>query len=83
MLQLQLLGTLGCHLCDDAEQILLSSLDLNCVQVEIIDIAESDALFERFGMRIPVLRHESSDSCLDWPFADAEVAHFVQQLTID
>lgn len=80
MLQLQLLGTLGCHLCDDAEQVLLSSLDLNCVQVEIIDIAESDALFERFGMRIPVLRHESSDSCLDWPFQAAEVSHFVQRL---
>ena len=83
MLQLQLLGTLGCHLCDDAEQVLLASLDLHSIQVEVVDIAESDALFDRFGIRIPVLRHEPSDSCLDWPFAGAEVAHFVQQLTID
>jgi hypothetical protein len=80
MLQLQLLGTVGCHLCDEAEQVLLASLDLYSVQVEVVDIAESDALFDRFGIRIPVLRHESSNTCLDWPFADAEVAHFVQGL---
>ena len=53
------------------------------MQVEIIDIAESDALFECFGMRIPVLRHESSDSCLDWPFQGAEVEHFVQRLRVE
>lgn len=83
MLQLQLLGTEGCHLCDEAEQVLLASLDLHSIQVEVVDIAESDALFDRFGIRIPVLRHEPSDRCLDWPFAGAEVTHFVQGLRPD
>ncbi|MDP6969109.1 MAG: glutaredoxin family protein [Gammaproteobacteria bacterium] len=81
MLHLQLLGTLGCHLCDAAEQVLLDCLDLNAVQVEVLDIAESDDLLACFAMRIPVLRHAPSDTCLDWPFQASQVENLVRQLS--
>jgi len=81
MLQLELLGTLGCHLCDDAEQLLLACLDLNSVQVEMVDIADSDNLLEPFAMRIPVLRHAPSNTCLDWPFQASQVENLVRQLS--
>jgi len=77
MLTLELLGTLGCHLCDDAEQVLISALDLSKVQVVVVDIAESDALMQVYATRIPVLRHVATTSDLDWPFQVDQVQRFV------
>ncbi|HCH22887.1 MAG TPA: hypothetical protein DE179_01150 [Oceanospirillaceae bacterium] len=77
MLTLELLGTQGCHLCDDAQQILISALDLSKVQVELVDIAESDALMQAYATRIPVLRHVATGNDLDWPFQEAQVQQFV------
>lgn len=77
MVTVELLGTLGCHLCDDAEQVLIAALDLSKVQVELVDIAESDALMQAYAMRIPVLRHVATTSELDWPFQVDQVQRFV------
>lgn len=80
MLSLELLGTQGCHLCDDAEQVLVSALDLQQVMVELVDIAESDELMEAYAVRIPVLRHVASGNDLGWPFDGAQVQGFVAGL---
>nr|MBP7824870.1 glutaredoxin family protein [Pseudomonas sp.] len=52
-IEVQLLGTLGCHLCEQAEQLLMPWLARDVV-VELLDIAESEALVARYGLRIPV-----------------------------
>ena len=80
MLSLELLGTLGCHLCDDAEQVLVSCLDLSQVRIEVVDIAESDELMSAYATRIPVLRHVLSNSDLCWPFQADQVKEFVAKL---
>ncbi|WP_049721955.1 glutaredoxin family protein [Gilvimarinus polysaccharolyticus] len=63
-----LLTTAGCHLCENAQELLAVHADF--LQLSTIDIATDDALIERYGVRIPVLR-SSTGSELDWPF-DAE-----------
>ena len=40
-----------------------------------VDISESDQLFERYGIRIPVLRHPDGAE-LDWPFSPGELRLF-------
>lgn len=80
MLRLQLLGTQGCHLCDEAEQVLAAALDLQQVAVELVDIVESDALMDAYALRIPVLVHEASAEDLGWPFDAAQARAFVAAL---
>ncbi|MDO9012399.1 MAG: glutaredoxin family protein [Gallionella sp.] len=64
---IELYGTACCHLCDEAEAVLLSA----GVHTVHIDIADDDSLLEKYGTRIPVLRR--ADAELVWPF-DAETA---------
>jgi hypothetical protein len=46
--------------------------------VELVDIAESEAMFEAYGLRIPVLRRVDTGEELDWPFDAAQVVNFLQ-----
>ncbi|MBF7729366.1 glutaredoxin family protein [Pseudomonas sp. N040] len=73
----QLLGTLGCHLCEVAEALLLPFVERGLL-VELIDIAEGAALVESYGLRIPVLRRVDTGAELDWPFEAAQVASFLR-----
>ncbi len=73
MKQFILYGTLGCHLCDEAEAVLAPLLNDNPCDIECIDISDDDRLLERYGELIPVLRRLHDDAELCWPF-DAAVA---------
>ena len=42
--------------------------------VELIDIAEQEAMVERYGLRIPVLRRCDTGAELDWPFDAATLS---------
>ncbi len=66
---LVLYTTSGCHLCEQAEA-LVRRQTAWVSTVEIIDDAE---LLERYGIRIPVLRHLDTGNELDWPFDAAGV----------
>lgn len=74
----QLFGTLGCHLCEQAEGVLMPFVERG-LQVELVDIAEDEGLAERYGLRIPVLRRLDSGDELDWPFEAEQVASFLRQ----
>jgi hypothetical protein len=74
----QLFGTLGCHLCEVAEGVLMPFVEHGLL-VELVDIAESDVLSEAYGLRIPVLRRIDTGAELDWPFDDPDrVASFLR-----
>ena len=73
----QLFGTLGCHLCELAEAELMPLVEPGLL-VELVDIAESEAMFEAYGLRIPVLRRVDTGEELDWPFDAAQVVNFLQ-----
>ena len=72
----QLLGTLGCHLCEVAEAILMPLVEHGLL-VELVDIADSDSLFESYGLRISGLRRGDTGQELGWPFDTAQVVNFL------
>lgn len=73
-MKLLLYGTTCCHLCEQAEAILQAI----GARAEHIDIAEDDALLERYGIRIPVVRRLDNDAELGWPFDEAALSRFIR-----
>ena len=72
----QLFGTLGCHLCEEAEARLMPFVKQG-LQVELVDIAEREDWVETYGLRIPVLRRLDAAVELNWPFDAETVAIFL------
>jgi glutaredoxin-related protein len=73
---LNLYTTLGCHLCDEAAAMVnkLEALDL---EMALVEISESEALLESYGVRIPVLKFQDGITELAWPFTDKELSAFL------
>ncbi len=68
--QLILYGTLGCHLCEDAERV-LQSLRLT---YETMDITDDNHLLDKFATSIPVLHAvDPGETYLYWPFDESQV----------
>ena len=80
MTRLNLYGTSACHLCEEAESLLLSlQASGNSFQLHKIDIADDDHLMDLYGVRIPVISIEGSDSDLGWPFTEDEVLNYLRR----
>lgn len=81
MLHLLLLGTSGCHLCEQAEQLINACLPDNLgITIEMIDIAEQEQWQENYAIRIPVLYHPETKKELGWPFDKSDVIIFIKAL---
>ena len=68
----QLFGTLGCHLCDEAEQVLQPFVAQGLI-VELLDIIDSADWLGRYALTIPVLRRVDNGQELNWPFDEQDV----------
>lgn len=79
MQQYSLYGTLGCHLCEQAQALLAPWQQGGHLHLILIDIADSPALVERFGVHIPVLQAHTSGQCLYWPFTAEGLSAFIQR----
>ncbi|MDH0729320.1 glutaredoxin family protein [Pseudomonas sichuanensis] len=73
----QLFGTLGCHLCEVAEAMLMPFVEHGLL-VELVDIADDEAQFERYSLTIPVLRRCDTGAELNWPFDAEQVVAFLR-----
>jgi hypothetical protein len=78
-----LYGTVGCHLCELAEAQLAALLErlqlaAGSVEIECIDISDSDELLMRYGERIPVLQRLTDSAEIAWPFEDSALCAFLQ-----
>lgn len=73
----QLFGTLGCHLCEVAEALLMPFVEHGLL-VEVVDIAEHEDWVEHYGLRIPVLRRSDTGAELNWPFEAEQVVEFLR-----
>ncbi|MDZ4333051.1 MAG: glutaredoxin family protein [Pseudomonas sp.] len=73
----QLFGTLGCHLCEVAEALLMPFVEHGLL-VELIDIAEHELWVEDYAMRIPVLRRSDTGAELNWPFEAEQIVEFLR-----
>ena len=72
----QLFTTSGCHLCELAEAGIMPLVE-HGLMVELIDIADSEALVDAYGLRIPVLRRLDTGAELGWPFDTEQVVAFL------
>jgi hypothetical protein len=74
----QLLGTLGCHLCEVAEAQLMPFVEHGLL-VELVDIAEHEHLLDDYALRIPVLRRSDTGAELNWPFESEQIVEFLRR----
>jgi hypothetical protein len=78
--QLVLYSTSACHLCEQAEGVIASSIPASGYPWRKVDIALDDALLGRYGASIPVLakiKNSGVESELFWPFNPEEVRRFI------
>ena len=63
-----------CHLCDLALGLLA---EVRVPEFESVFIDDDEALEERYGIRVPVLRDEDRGAELDWPFDAEKLSRFL------
>ena len=82
-----LYSTTGCHLCDEAKQLLKSTgltefsgeeLSDRIKVMKVVDVADDERLFEKYGTRIPVLVSVHHNRELAWPFDLLTASDFVR-----
>jgi len=77
MKELILYTTSGCHLCEQAEELITPYIQRDSIQLKLIDIADSDQLSDRYGVRIPVIQRVDTTDELGWPFDDLQLGLFL------
>ncbi len=77
-MHLLLLGTMGCHLCDDAQML----LDECNISAKYIDITEHEQWQPQFALLIPVLYHVETQRYLNWRFDSPTLFSFIASLTM-
>ncbi|WP_215397621.1 glutaredoxin family protein [Rheinheimera oceanensis] len=71
-----LYSTWGCHLCDEAEQLLLQAgLE---GRFQVIDIVDDAQAFARYRLMIPVLCLGDNELC--WPFDAYRLATWLKDV---
>ncbi|MBC53585.1 MAG: thioredoxin family protein [Gammaproteobacteria bacterium] len=78
---LLLYTTAGCHLCEQAEEVLNTVLAGNpALHWTPVEISDDPALVEAYGLRIPVIRLQGRQSDLGWPFDEATVSDYLARM---
>lgn len=80
MRELNLYTTLGCHLCDQAAA-MVTQQGTSDLSLTLVEISESEALMEKYAVRIPVLKFQvggnDENAELAWPFTAEELRVFL------
>lgn len=69
-----LFGTEGCHLCEEAERLLIDA----GIAFASKDIMNHEEWQQQYGLLIPVLWHEESRRQLNWPFDSQQLQDFTE-----
>ncbi len=69
--------TSGCHLCEQAKSVFWPCAEILGVKLQEIDIAESEEMVERYGIRIPVIASQGGAE-IGWPFDQQQLLDFLQ-----
>lgn len=80
MKQLLMYSTLGCHLCAEAQGVVVAVLGQ---PVPEVDIADDEQLLERYGVRIPVLVVAAGGQELAWPFDAPMLRAWLETLAVE
>ncbi len=77
MLELNLYSTSHCHLCEQAESLLMSLSEQYDIQWHTIEITEDDKLMQMYEIKIPVIKRTDNDNELNWPFTSQQLIQFL------
>lgn len=66
-------------MCEIAWDLLAPLISYLPLRLEEVDIAESDELIERYGVRIPVLKFNDYAEELGWPFDSTQALSFLKK----
>jgi len=69
-----LFSTSGCHLCAEAEAI-LRQVGITAAKIDILD---DDNLFDKYSLRIPVVKRIDNGAELNWSFDAVSLLRFLQ-----
>jgi hypothetical protein len=69
--------TEGCHLCEQAEQLVIPLLESDD-ELLLVDIISDEQLIAEYQLTIPVLKSEHGRQ-LYWPFSAHDVQKFLAQ----
>lgn len=66
----------NCHLCDQAKEMLYPLLESKNIQLNELNVKDDIALFEQYGLRIPVIVF-ADGSEKGWPFTAAQIERMI------
>ncbi|SFK30578.1 glutaredoxin family protein [Methylophaga sulfidovorans] len=78
---IKLYTTAGCHLCEQAQELLHASSQSYKISIELIEIGDDDKLVEEFGVHIPVVEFPDKQR-LYWPFDLTQLQQKIQEQTV-
>ena len=82
-MQIRLYTTAGCHLCEEALALLRrAQLDGHAFEICEVEIAGSESLCHRYGLRIPVIAHGQANE-LGWPFGYEDLLEYIGGIARD
>lgn len=74
-IKISLYTTSHCHLCEQAEALLLKFQ--NQTNYSKIEISDNNQLMDAYGMKIPVLKRLDNHIELAWPFTQNDIEKFL------
>ena len=74
--EITLISGPNCHLCDQAKEMLFPLLEAKNIQLNELNVRDDVALFEQYGLRIPVVIF-ADGSEKGWPFTAAQIARMI------
>ena len=78
-MQVLLYTTLGCHLCELAAGLAGPVCEQSGYELIPVEIADSEGLIERYGVRIPVIAVSGYGPELGWPFDSGQLRAYLDE----
>lgn len=75
-MRISLFTTAGCHLCEQAFELLQRVSTIYSLDIVAVEIGDDDKLVQQYGIRIPVLQFEDGEE-LNWPFDEAVITQAI------
>jgi len=79
MIKLTLYTTAGCHLCEQAEQLIRSISLQDKLVLTLIEIGDDESLAAQYGVHIPVVKF-ADDTELNWSFSREDMVSKLAEL---
>lgn len=77
---LELYTTSHCHLCEEAEALLVEVGEELSFNYNKIEISDNEDLLTTYGAKIPVLRNMSTQQELCWPFNKQSIYKLIGEI---